>query len=88
MLFMVGTKPAVVGTAKFRAGLEIEGPVSRFDVVLAELVIGNIGGNQRLHHAMRLAALQVVDIPVFNDDLGRHQAWHTSQSEVVWPWNR
>ena len=73
MLLMVGAEPAVIGAAQLGARLHVERPVARLQVVMAELVIGGIGGDQRLLHAMRLAALEVIDVVLLDDDLGRHQ---------------
>ena len=73
MLLVIGAQPAIIGTAKLGAGLGVERPVAGLQVVVAELVVSGIGGDQRLLHAMGLAALEVIDVAVLDDDLGRHQ---------------
>ena len=61
MLLVVRAEAAVIGAAQLGARLHVERPVARLQVVMAELVVSGVGGDQRLLHAMRLAALEVVD---------------------------
>ena len=73
MLLVVGAQTAIIGTAMFGAALELERAVPRFDVVLAELVIGSIARDQCLPNTVAMAALEIIDAVVLDDDLGRHQ---------------
>ena len=42
MLLMVRAKPAVIGAAKLRAGLHLQRPVARLQVIMAELVVSGV----------------------------------------------
>lgn len=73
MLLVVRAQAAIIGTTLLRTRLEHMRPVARLDVVLHQLEVGNIRGDQRLRYAMGLAALEVIDISVVEDDLGGHK---------------
>jgi len=73
MLLMIRAKPAIIGAAKLRAGLHLQRPVAGLQVIMAELVVSRVRRNQRLLNPVGFAALQVIDIVILNDDLGRHQ---------------
>jgi hypothetical protein len=60
VLFVIRAQAAVIGAAQFGAGLRRERAVARLQIVVAELVVGRVGGDERLLNAMRPAALEVV----------------------------
>src|SRR5215475_9629285 len=72
MLLVVRAQAAIVRAAELSAALQVEWPVARFDVVLAQPPIGCIAGNERRLDAMLLAAFLVPDLVVLDGDLGRH----------------
>src|ERR1700730_14902544 len=73
MLLVIGAEPAIVGAAVFGAALQRQRPVARLEVVLAELTIGSVGGDQCRPGGVLGAALLVPDLVVANLDLGRNQ---------------
>ena len=73
MLFVVRAQPAIIGAAKLRAGLHLQGPVARFQIIVAEFVVSGVCRDQGLLNPVGFAALKIINIAVLNDDLGRHQ---------------
>ena len=71
---MVGAEAAVVGAAVLGAGLRRKRPVAGLQPVLLGLPIGRGRRDQGLLHAVLAAALQIEDVVVLGDDLGRDQA--------------
>lgn len=69
---MIGAQTTVVWTAPIDLSLKLAGHITRLQVILAALVILDVGRNQRLLYAMFLATFLVVYIAVLKQDFGRH----------------
>ena len=74
VLLVVGAKAAVIGAAKIGAGLGQERPVAGLHPVAGGFPIGQVVADQGLLHPVVTAALEVEDVVVLGDDLGRDQA--------------
>ena len=83
MLLVVRAEPAIIGAAKLRAGLHLQGPVAGFQIIMAEFVVSGVRRNQSLLNPVGLAALQIIDIAILNDDLGWHQGIAASR-RAMW----
>ena len=73
MLLMVRTETAVVRAASLGMRLQDEGPVAGLEVIVAEPVVGNVGGDEHPLRSVCPAPLDVENAAVFDDDLGRHE---------------
>lgn len=70
---MIRTEATIVRAAPVDLCLEAAGHIARFQILLAALVIFDIGGHQRLLHAMLLAAFLVIHLALLKQDLGRRK---------------
>jgi hypothetical protein len=74
MLLVVWAETAVVGAATLGMRLQDKRPVAGLEVVVAETVVGGVGGDEHLLCSMCPAPLDVEHTASFDDDLGGHQS--------------
>src|SRR5215469_2159600 len=73
MLLVVRAETAIVGTAVFGPGVELERHVARLQEIAAPLPVARLARDQRLLDAVLGATLQVKDRLPFLDDLRRDE---------------
>src|SRR5262245_37775928 len=74
MLLVVRAQPAIPRAAALGPGVRLQRTVAGLEVLQRAAPVDRIVRHQGLHNAVLGATLGIVDVAVFLDDLGRHQA--------------